>query len=44
MGDEYAVLAVVKYDIEEEKLLQLPYHISADLLSGISYFLLFAGF
>nr|XP_011466469.1 PREDICTED: uncharacterized protein LOC101312178 isoform X2 [Fragaria vesca subsp. vesca] len=38
VGDEYAVLAVVKYDIEEEKLLQLPYHISADLLSEAAEF------
>lgn len=44
MGDEYALMAVVKYDAEEGKLLQLPYQISADSLSGnILFFILFAG-
>lgn len=43
MGDEYALMAVVKYDAEEGKLLQLPYQISADSLSGIFFLILFAG-
>ncbi|KAM1597810.1 hypothetical protein EV1_032583 [Malus domestica] len=32
VGDEYALVAVVKYDAEEGKLLRLPYHISANSL------------
>ncbi|TQD82408.1 hypothetical protein C1H46_032050 [Malus baccata] len=35
VGDEYALVAVVKYDAEEGKLLQLPYHISANSLSEV---------
>ncbi|XP_062002443.1 uncharacterized protein LOC133720246 [Rosa rugosa] len=38
VGDEYALLAVVKYDADEGILLQLPYHISADSLSEAAEF------
>ncbi|XP_050381302.1 uncharacterized protein LOC126798390 isoform X2 [Argentina anserina] len=38
VGDEYALLSVVKYDAEEGKLLQLPYQISADSLSEAAEF------
>ncbi|KAM1525428.1 hypothetical protein ACFX10_009894 [Malus domestica] len=38
VGDEYALVAVVKYDAEEGKLLQLPYHISANSLSEAAEF------
>ncbi|KAM1949472.1 hypothetical protein ACFX15_009524 [Malus domestica] len=38
VGDEYALVAVMKYDAEEGKLLQLPYHISANSLSEAAEF------
>ncbi|CAL5322708.1 unnamed protein product [Camellia sinensis] len=39
VGDEYGFLSVLKYDAEEGKILQLPYHIPANLITetvGIS--------
>ncbi|KAM1198447.1 hypothetical protein ACFX2H_009798 [Malus domestica] len=38
VGNEYALVAVVKYDAEEGKLLQLPYHISENSLSEAAEF------
>ncbi|PQQ01050.1 uncharacterized protein Pyn_18909 [Prunus yedoensis var. nudiflora] len=38
VGDDYALVAVMKYDAEEGKLLQLPYHISANSLSEAAGF------
>ncbi|ONI03742.1 hypothetical protein PRUPE_6G279100 [Prunus persica] len=38
VGDDYALVAVMKYDAEEGKLLQLPYHISANSLSETAGF------
>ncbi|KAB2630515.1 hypothetical protein D8674_008034 [Pyrus ussuriensis x Pyrus communis] len=38
VADEYALVAVVKYDAEEGKLLQLPYHICANSLSEAAEF------
>lgn len=37
VGDEYGLMSVIKFDAEDEKLLQLPYHISANSIRGISF-------
>lgn len=34
IGDEYGFLSVLKYDSEERTILQLPYHIPANLVAG----------
>lgn len=34
IGDEYGFLSVLKYDAEEGKVLQLPYHVPANLVAG----------
>ncbi|XP_057476584.1 uncharacterized protein LOC130764380 isoform X2 [Actinidia eriantha] len=36
IGDEYGFLSVLKYDAEEGKILQLPYHIPANLITEAS--------
>ncbi|KAF4379109.1 hypothetical protein F8388_022196 [Cannabis sativa] len=37
VGDEYGLMSVVKYNVEEESLLQFPYHVSASTISGKFY-------
>ncbi|XP_071929907.1 uncharacterized protein [Coffea arabica] len=34
IGDEYGFLSVLKYDAEEQTILQLPYHIPANLVAA----------
>ncbi|XP_057947771.1 uncharacterized protein LOC131143469 [Malania oleifera] len=38
IGDEYGLLSVLKYEAEGEKLLRLPYHISANSISEAAGF------
>ena len=34
VGDEYGMMSVMKYNVEDGKLVQLPYQISANSISG----------
>lgn len=34
LGDEYGYLSVLKYDVEEENILQLAYHVPPNLIAG----------
>lgn len=36
IGDEYGFLSVLKYDADDRKILQLPYHVPANLVAGNS--------
>ncbi|XP_022145606.1 uncharacterized protein LOC111015012 [Momordica charantia] len=38
IGDEYGLMSVIKFDAEDEKLLHLPYHISATSISDVAGF------
>ncbi|XP_041023794.1 uncharacterized protein LOC121264600 [Juglans microcarpa x Juglans regia] len=38
VGDEYGLMSVIKFDAEDEKLIQLPYHISANSISEAAGF------
>lgn len=40
IGDEYGFLSVLKYDADDRKILQLPYHIPANLVSETADILL----
>lgn len=39
VGSEYAMVAVLKFDAEERKIRQLPYYITANVISGSTFFL-----
>ncbi|PON51137.1 WD repeat containing protein [Parasponia andersonii] len=38
VGDEYGSMSVVKFNVEEESLLRLPYHVSANTISEAAEF------
>ncbi|XP_060957751.1 uncharacterized protein LOC115697415 isoform X3 [Cannabis sativa] len=38
VGDEYGLMSVIKYNVEEESLLQFPYHVSASTISDVTEF------
>lgn len=37
IGDEHGLMSVVKYDTEERTLLRLPYHTTANAVTGSSF-------
>ncbi|XP_062095137.1 uncharacterized protein LOC133801026 isoform X2 [Humulus lupulus] len=38
VGDEYGLMSVIKYNVEEENVLQFPYHVSASTISEATEF------